>query len=173
MRTGRLAISRGHQLVHGLEEAAPTPMALVPAPLELEPFALREPAADAVPGPSASPPELLADHELIDRRLTALERLTRLFEHGMLSAEEFADEKALVLGRFAARSTPHGPIAFTPAPPRPDREPPRPGPSLFGRLLGGWRAIPVGLAAGLGLSFATQPEATIRLFDELFRLFGI
>lgn len=133
-------------------------MTLVPAPLRIEPLAMHEPAVAAAPAPS----EPLPDHALIDRRLTALERLTRLAAQGVLSEEEFADEKALILGRFARQ----GPVAFVPAAPR------RRSPSLLGRLFGGWRAIPVGLAAGLALSFATQPVATWRFFDEGLRLFG-
>ncbi len=172
MRTGRLAISRGHQLVHGSEEAVPS-LALVPAPHQHEPALSLIPAADPAPAPSAPPTEAPADHELIDRRLTALERLTRLAEQGALSAEEFAEEKALVLGRFAARPAPQGPVSFVPAAPRPERQPRPRGPSLFGRLFGGWRVIPVGLVAGLALSFATQPQATIGVFDEALRLFGI
>jgi hypothetical protein len=169
MRTGRLAISRGHQFVHGSEEAVAL-MTLVPAPPRTEPLALHEPAVEAAPVPSS--PEPLPDHALIDHRLTALERLTRLLEHGVLSAEEFADEKALILGRYGRRASAEGPVAFLPAAPRPDRVRPR-GRSLLGRLFGGWRAIPVGLTVGLALSFATQPVATYRVFDELLRLFGV
>ena len=170
MRNGRLAISRGHQLVHGPEEAVAR-MALVPTPPRPAPLALGEPAAEAAPAPTARV-ETTPDHELIDRRLTALERLTLLREHGALSEDEFADEKALVLGRFAMRTVPDGPAGFAPAAPEPGRRR-RNGPSLLGRLFGGWRAIPVGLLAGIGLSFAAQPEPTIRFFDELLRLFGV
>lgn len=129
-------------------------MTLVPAPPRIEPLAMHEPAPAAAPAPP--------DHALIDHRLTALERLTRLAAQGVLSEEEFADEKALILGRFARQ----GPVTFAPAAPR------RRSPSLLGRLFGGWRAIPVGLAAGLALSFAAQPVATLRFFDEGLRLFG-
>ena len=162
MRTGRLNISRGHQFLS--EEGEPAPrLAVVPAPCapQDDQTGVRCPA----PPPATTPVELLPDHELIDRRLTALERLARLAEYGALSAEEFADEKALILGRFAERGESGKPVSFTPAAPARRR-------SLLGRLFGGWRAIPVGLAAGVGLSFATQPEATIRVADELLRLFG-
>ena len=145
-------------------------LTVVPAPPRTEPLALHELAAGAAPAPSLQP-ELLPDHALIDHRLSALERLTRLAEQGVLSAEEFDDEKALILGRFAKRPAPEGPVAFTSVTQR--RQPPRPqGRSLLGRLFGGWRAIPVGLVAGLALSFAAQPVATWRFFDEALRLFG-
>lgn len=158
MRTGRLAISRGHQIDHSGDAARPR-VAALPSPAAAASMPVSERAADPV--------ELLPDHELVDRRLGALERLTRLAEVGALSAEEFADEKALILGRLSERSPAHGPVSFQPAVPRAH---PR---SLAGRLFGGWRAIPVGLLAGLGLSFATQPEATLRVADELLRLFGV
>jgi len=148
-------------------------LALVSAPHQPEPSLLRLPAADPVPTPLAPAPEPASDHDLIERRLAALERLTRLAAQGALSAEEFAEEKALVLGRFTARPAPQGPVSFVPAAPRPEREPRPDRPSLLGRLFGGWRALPVGLVAGLALSFATQPHATIGFFDEALRLFGI
>lgn len=141
-------------------------MAVVPAAPGNATPVHRQTAAEAVPAAASAEP--LRDHELIDRRLTALERLTRLLEQGVLSQEEFADEKALILGRFARRATAENPVSFVPATPRPA---PR-RPSLLGRLFGGWRAIPVGLIAGLALSFATQPVVTYRFFDELLRLFG-
>ena len=148
-------------------------LATVSAPHQPAPSLLLLTAADAVPTPLARSPEPASDHELIDRRLTALERLTRLAAQGALSAEEFAQEKALVLGRFTARPAPQGPVSFVPAAPRPERQPRPRGPSLLGRLFGGWHMIPVGLLAGLALSFATQPQATIDVFDEALRLFGI
>lgn len=165
MRTGRLAISRGHHFIHGSEDAAAV-TAAASAPSRIEPLAIYEPAPAAAPARTQTEP--LPDHALIDRRLTALERLTRLLEQGVLTEEEFADEKALILGRFARRATVGNPIAFVP---RPDSRPHR-RPSLLGRLVGGWRAIPVGLVAGLALSFGTQPAATFRFFDESLRLFG-
>jgi hypothetical protein len=44
-------------------------------------------------------------------------------------------------------------------------------PSLLGRLFD-WRLLPLGLVAGLGFSFATQKQETIRFFDEALRLLG-
>ena len=40
------------------------------------------------------------------------------------------------------------------------------------RATEGWKFLPVGLAAGLALSAAAQPNETIRFFDEALRLFG-
>lgn len=146
MRTGKLAISRGHQL------AEPSHLTLVPE------------AAPAAPVPPASP-----DYQLVHDRLTALERLTRLFEQGALSAQEFAGEKALVLGlpadELVLRDA--APVHFVPAHPR---RPAR-GPSLLGRMLG-WRFVLFSLVVGLGFSFAAQPEPTTRFFTQIFRAVG-
>jgi len=80
-----------------------------------------------------------------------LERLTALAQKGALTIEEFAAEKALILGHSADQVRSH-----------PAR------PSLVGRLFG-WRLIPVGLILGVGLSFAAQPDATIRFFEQAVR----
>ena len=157
MRTGKLSISRGHQI-----ETEPAPrLALVGS----DPVRAPDPAP--VPPP---PPPLAADYHQVHDRLTALERLTRLFEQGALSADEFAAEKAIILGlpadELVLRTA--APVSFVPAYPRE----PRPAPSLMGRLLG-WKVLVAGLGAGLALSFAAQPDQTIRFFDEALRLFGI
>jgi hypothetical protein len=143
MRTGKLAISRGHQL------SEPPHLKLVPE-------------APAVP---SSP-----DYHLVHDRLTALERLTRLFEQGALSAEEFAAEKALILRQPADELVLRepAPVHFVPAEPRR----PQPGPSLLGRMLS-LKFLAVGLIAGLGFSWGTQPDETMRFFDQLFRYFGV
>lgn len=146
MRTGRLAISRGHQT------AEPPHLALVPA----EP--LREPEQ-----PKS------ADYHLVHDRLTSLERLTRLFEQGALSAEEFAAEKLLILGlpadELVLREA--APVHFVPAQPRR----PQPGPSLIGRMLS-WKFLVLSLVVGLGFSYGTQPDETMRFFDQILRVFG-
>jgi hypothetical protein len=114
--------------------------------------------------PPASP-----DYHLVHDRLTALERLTRLFELGSLSAEEFAAEKALILSLPAEElvlRTP-APVGFVPAAPRR----PAPGPSLLGRMLG-WRFLLFSLVVGLAFSFATQPRETGHLFEQILRLSG-
>ena len=137
MRTGRLIISRGHQL-----EQAPPP-------------------------PRPAPQPQLPLYPEIDERLTALERLARLFEQGALSPREFAAEKALILGRYGDEDVlePLAPASFVPA--RTQRR----RPSLLGRLLG-WKLIPLGLVAGLAFSFATQPVETTNFFNDLRGLAG-
>lgn len=71
MRTGKLGISRGHEI--RARQAQPL---LPPEPVSFAPQ-----------------PEL----DLIQVRLQALERLARLVKQGMLSADEFALEKSLIL----------------------------------------------------------------------------
>src|SRR3954451_17975403 len=137
MRTGRLSISRGHQL-QGEPVAIPPQLTLVPQPAESGPalVSVLEQAPPATP-----------DYQLVHDRLTSLERLSRLLETGMLSAEEFAAEKALVLGLPGDElvlST-LAPIGFVPAAPR--RRTDR-GPSLLGRMLG-WKFLLFSLIAGL------------------------
>ena len=145
MRTGKLSISRGHQ--RG-EPPLPSP--------RLSLVAREEPAGADFAMPVS--PEYRPVHD----RLSALERLARLHEQGALSDEEFAAEKAAILSRHADELVLNEPL-LAPEPAR--------GPTLLGRLLS-WRFIPVGIAAGLALSFASQPQETIRFFDEALRLFG-
>jgi len=151
MRTGRLSISRGHQLQETPEQPAPPPLKLVPPPAEQ--------------APPASP-----DYHLVHDRLTSLERLTRLFELGALSAEEFAAEKALILAlpaeELVLRET--APVHFVPAVPRKAAR----GPSLIGRMLN-WKFLLFSLVVGLGFSFAAQPGDTQRFLDQLLRLAGL
>ena len=148
MRTGKLAISRGHQL------AEPPHLALVPAAVEPMP----EPVAPSSP-----------DYHLVHDRLTSLERLARLHEQGALSAEEFQAEKLLILGlpadEYVLREP--APVHFVPAAPRR----PQRGPSLVGRMLN-WRFLLFSLAAGLGFSWLAQPDATLRFFAQLGRYFA-
>ena len=156
---GKLSISRGHQLGGAV---APSPrLALVPRPVPQAPAALApQPVASVAPIPPAS-----FEYQVVHDRLTALERLARLHKQGALSAEEFAAEKALILGLPADEL-----LLSEPIPPGEVRLAPR-GPSLLGRLFS-WKFLPVGLAAGVALSFASQPRETIRFFDEALRLFG-
>ena len=76
-------------------EAIPPPhLALVPP--------VHEPAPVAPPA---------SELHAVNERLTALERLVRLYEQGALSLEEFATEKLLILGE-----PPHAvPVHFVPA----------------------------------------------------------
>jgi hypothetical protein len=114
-------------------------------------------------------PPATPDYHLVHDRLTSLERLTRLFEVGALSAEEFAAEKALVLGLPADELVLRmpAPVGFVPAAPRREAR----GPSLLGRMFG-WKFILFSLVAGLGLSFAAQPRETQHLFEQIARLFA-
>jgi hypothetical protein len=151
MRTGKLAISRGHSSFE------PPHLALVPEHRASVP-------AQNEPAPEPAPPRT----DLVEHRLTSLERLTRLYEHGVLTADEFIDEKALILGRRAAEPVEGAaPVHFVPAAPRA----PRRGPSLVGRMLG-WRFVLLSLAVGIGFSFAIQPDTTSRFFAQLWRALG-
>lgn len=145
MRTGKLAISRGHQW------AEPPHLALVPA------------------AESCAPAPLNPGYHAVHDRLTALERLTRLFEQGVLSAEEFAAEKALILAlpadELVLREA--APVSFSPVHPRKAVR----GASLLGRILGWWGFILASLIIGFGFSFVAQPDATLRMFDQVGRYF--
>jgi hypothetical protein len=149
MRTGKLAISRGHQL------SEPPHLSLVPE-------------AD-MPRPEPGFAPASPDYHLVHDRLTSLERLIRLFDQGALSAEEFAAEKMLILGlpadELVLRDA--APVGFVPA--RPRR--PRRGPSLVGRMLS-WKFLALSLVVGLGFSYGTQPDETARFFDQFLRFFG-
>jgi hypothetical protein len=147
MRTGRLSISRGHELQGTPDGPAPPLLSLVPQPAPASP-----------------------DYHAVHDRLTSLERLTRLFELGALSAEEFAAEKALILALPADELVLRepAPVHFVPAAPRP----PRRGPSLIGRMLN-WKFLLFSLVVGLGFSFAAQPSETQRFLDQILRLAGL
>lgn len=145
MRTGRLSISRGHRQA-GAEETPPPHLALVPRVTDPAPDCRREP--DPAPAPTL---------HAVNERLNALERLVRLYEVGALTVEEFAAEKMLIMGEPVRVA----PVHFVPVAPRPR------SPSLLGRLLSWW-FLPLCLAAGIGLSFATQPEATNRLISQVW-----
>ena len=141
MRTGRLSISRGHP--QGVTEETPSHLALVP------------PAAEPAPGAAPAP---ASDLQAVNDRLAALERLVRLYEQGALSIEEFAAEKQLILGDLPRVA----PVHFVPAAPCPRR-----APSLLGRILS-WPFLIFCLVAGIGFSFAAQPEATTRFAAQLW-----
>jgi len=111
--------------------------------------------------PRGEPAPVSPEYRPVHDRLSALERLARLHEQGALTDAEFAAEKMAILG------DPNELVLNEPllAP-----EPPR-RPTLMGRLFG-WKIIPVGILAGLALSYASQPRETLRFFDEALRLFG-
>ena len=155
MRTGKLSISRGHRV----GEAPPAPrLVLVPREAAPPPPKAKAPAA-APPPRSALAPEYQPTHD----RLAALERLARLHKQGALTPEEFAFEKARLLAGPAAELVLQPAVAAGPPLPA--------GPSLAGRIFD-WRLLPLGLVLGLGLSYASQPQATIRFFDDALRLLG-
>jgi hypothetical protein len=166
MRTGRLSISRGHQLEGAPETVSPR-LRLVQQPAEAPPK--REPApipqrAQMLPGSPPVSPDYFAVHD----RLTALERLTRLHESQFLSAEEFAAEKALILALPADEI-----LLCEPAPVRPVPAPQQQhGPSLIGRILG-WKFLLFSLCVGLAFSYAAQPGATARFLDQSLRAIGV
>ena len=147
MRTGKLSISRGSHFPEGRPHEPK--LSLVGAsPL---------PAATLTAGSAA------IELQPIQNRLDALERLARLRAQEILSREEFAAEKALILGRPVEGSNSRrrrvqetGDVAR---------------PSLIGRLLS-WKFLPIGLVAGIALSFGAQPQETMRFFDQALRLVG-
>ena len=163
MRTGKLSISRGSQLP---EAAAREPRLTLVPKAEVAPAA---PAAPAAPVEHPVQPLPSSDYRLMHDRLTALERLARLHSQDLLSAEEFAAEKAMIL------SLPADELVLRQALPEPSAPPALPeaerGPSLLGRMLS-WRLVPIGLVAGLGLSFGAQPQETMRFFDHALSLIG-
>jgi hypothetical protein len=132
MRTGRLSISRGHEIGSG---SGPVPIA--PVPWEGIPVGF-------VPSTESYP------------RLQALERLGRLREKDMLSPEEFALEKALILGSLEEA---------------PSTAVPRPGPPLVSRVSKAW-LLPLGLVVGLALSLIAQPRETLRFVQDAVRQLG-
>jgi hypothetical protein len=147
MRTGRLSIGRGHR--PDATDETPPHLALVPKAAEPCPVAAPRPEA-----PASSP------LQIVNERLTALERLVRLYEQGALSVEEFAAGKLLIMGEPPRPA----PVHFVPAEPRRSRR----GPSLLGRMLS-WQFLLLCLVAGIAFSFATQPEATSRFVTQLWR----
>jgi hypothetical protein len=151
MRTGRLSISRGHRQAEADE--IPPHLALVP------PAAGPAPVPAPEPPPQPQPSPVSPDYQAVNERLTALERLVRLYELGALSPEEFAAEKLLILGDLPRAA----PVHFVPAEPRRRR-----GPSLLGRIFS-WQFLLLSLVAGIAFSFATQPEATSRFVTQLYR----
>ena len=153
MAIGKLNISRGHQLAR---EPAPQPhLALVPQ--DGEPAAAQEPAQVA--------PAVRAGHLLAQEHLALLERLVSLAAQGALTEAEFAAEKALILGVGAESAVVLSDTRSLAARPASSRAR---GPSLLARMFS-WKFLPVGAVVGLALSFALQPDETMRLFDQAVR----
>ena len=107
-----------------------------------------------------APPVCIADYQLVRERIDALERISLLRDIGVLDAEEFAAEKALVL------RLPVEELLLDE-----DHMLPRRGPSLLGRLFG-WKMLLTGAVVGLGLSAYTAPQDLAKLADSASRLIG-
>ena len=187
MRSGKLGISRGHQ--RG-QPSTPTPrLALVPresvAVPKPKPARARKGARAAAPDPPVRqepPPEpqpvpASPEYRFVHDRLTALERLATLRKLGIITLEEFATEKALVLNpptdELVLRETAppvSPPVAM--GPPRPARLATAPAQPLANQMFS-WRFLPVGVALGLILSYASQPRETVNFFSDLFSLIGV
>jgi hypothetical protein len=162
MRTGRLSIGRGHG------DGVP-PLPAGPR-LRLVSIETGTPEPEGAPAPvtqSPSPAPATLDYHSIHDRLTALERLTRLHEQGALSVEEFAAEKVAILRLPAEELV----LRAEGAPSSPARIERQRGPSLLCRLLS-WKFLPVGMTAGLGLSWYTQPRETLAFLEQAARYLG-
>jgi hypothetical protein len=151
MQGAKLTISRG---LPGADEAVP--LARRPEPRRVE--AAPE-SAQAAPRPVRDDAPA-SDIHLVDYRLAALERLGRLRDKGILSAEELAAEKALVL------RLPAGELVLVT-----EQILERRGPSLLGRLFD-WKLLAAGTAAGLAFSYVTAPHELLGLVDRASRLIG-
>ena len=135
MRTGKLSISRGHELLR--ERSAP-----VEAPVRPVSFT-----------PSRETGEL----HLIQVRLNALERLTRLVEQGTISLDEFKLEKSLVL-----RLTGEELLLTKAAPPAA----PQASAPLVARVPT-WTLVLLAPVVALGTSLWAAPAETLAWFELL------
>ena len=139
------------------------------------------PAVQQEPPPEPPPVPASPEYRFVHDRLTALERLATLRKLGIITLEEFAAEKALVLNppteELVLRETAppvSTPVGIAPANgmPRVPRTAVAAGPPLATQMFS-WRFLPVGVALGLILSYASQPRETVRFFSDLFTLIGI
>ena len=131
MRTGKLTISRGHQLLRERAAAGPS--------------------ADAPVRPvSFTPCRQTGELHRIQVRLNALERLTRLVEQGAISLDEFKLEKSLVLRLTGEELLLTSPVS----PPPPECRAP-----LVARLRGWPILIAAPLLALAGFFWAAPAEA--------------
>jgi hypothetical protein len=152
MPTGKLAISRGH----GVGDPAVPKRRLSSADGASV-------ARGSVPRSGCEAAVSVApEYKPVHDRLSALERLAKLRDLEILTEEEFLAEKAHILGHQAEELVLNEPLLAT--------ETVR-GPSLLARMLS-WKFVPVGLAAGIALSYASQPSETMRFFDDALRLLG-
>ena len=152
MPTGKLAISRGHGV--GASAAPKRRLSSADGASAARRSAPRSGAEEQAP--------IAPEYKPVHDRLSALERLARLRDLEILTEEEFLAEKAHILGHQAEELVLNEPLLAT--------ETAR-GPSLLGRMLS-WKFVPVGLAAGIALSYASQPTETTRFFDDALRLLG-
>jgi hypothetical protein len=150
MRTGKLNISRGSSFADKPVEA---------------------PVLSLVSGSSSGPcanPSIEPPREWLRERLEMLERLGRLHALGLLSNEEFGAEKALLLAQSERQA------GFAPRPSSSSTTTARKtseDASLLGRLFN-WKFLPIGLIAGLALSFGAQPQETLRFLDQALKFAG-
>jgi len=140
-----------------------------------------EPPVRQEPPPEPQPAPASPEYRYVHDRLTALERLATLRKLGIITLEEFAAEKALVLNPPTEELVLHEtappvstPVAMGPVNgmPRLQRTAVAAGPPLANQMFS-WRFLPVGVALGLILSYASQPRETVRFFSDLFSLIGI
>jgi hypothetical protein len=197
VRSGRFNISRGNQLGESIGSAPrllivpredPKPQPAPVAVAELDPRPAPLPATPMTAAPIS--PEYQPVHD----RLTALERLARLRDEGALTAKEYAAEKAKLLRPpveemvlCEATATPVGGAVSaatlsvtaghqsSSAPQSPDATAPpllltAQGPALLDRIAV-WKVVLLGLLAGLGLSYASQPRETVHFLEDLVKLF--
>jgi hypothetical protein len=106
-----------------------------------------------------------ADPQNSKERISALERLANLHARGILSDEELAAEKRLVIGAAQDRAEmPSGPVSFVPGAGAAQR-----GPSLAGRMMN-WRVLAAGLVAGGAICLVSEPNETARFLVAGWRL---
>ena len=135
MRTGKLSISRGHELLREPPAPAPAP----PRPV------------------SFTPSRETGELHLIQVRLNALERLTRLVEQGMISLDEFKLEKSLVL-----RLTGEELLLTRAAPPPPAR-----AQAPLAARIPRWTLVLIAPLAAFGASLWAAPAETMAWFELL------
>ena len=146
MGEGRLSISRGRERD---EAPAPDPVRRLSIVARGDPSRLGRARVSPLYRP-------------VNDRLAAIERLACLHRQGALSDEEFVAEKVALLRHDPEELVLNEPLLV--------HEPPE-GASLLEGLFG-WRLIPIGVFAGLVLSYLSQPRETVHFFGDVLSLFG-
>ncbi len=100
----------------------------------------------------------------LHQRLDSLERLARLRTEGLLTEQEFAAGKGLILA-------PPDQAFLVEVNPAEAELAKRSAPTLLERMFS-WKFVPIGLVAGFALSFGAQPQETMRFFDQALKLVG-